>query len=189
MTNDNTANWALLDNSSTKLPLKMFTFNAMRAIIQKFWLISFLSSSSKVVSVFLLAFFTFSISRFLLSHRCVELTTSCLFCISFPQCFLDCRLSLLFRNFFLFLLLLCFSCFFSFLFFFFLSISFSLLFINLCLWLLLFHFFFFVLFTFAFAFLFIVNTKVIHHLLELFILEFLLFLLAQLLYWFRLYKQ
>ena len=165
----------------------MFTFNAMRAIIQKFWLISFLSSSSKVVSVFLLAFFTFSISCFLLSHRCVELTTCCLFCISFLKCFLDCSLSLLFRNFFLLLLLLSFSCFFSFLFFFFLSISFSFLFINLCLGLLLFHFFFFVLFTFAS--LLLVNAKVIHHLLKLFILESLLFLLAQLLYWFSLYMQ
>ena len=184
MTNDNTANWALLDNSSTKLPLKMFTFNAMRAIIQKFWLISFLSSSSKVVSVFLLAFFTFSISCFLLSHRWVELTTSCLFCISFPQCFLDCSLPLFFCYFFLFLLLLCFSCFFSFLFLFFLSISFSLLFVNLCLWLLLFHLFFFALFTFAFLLFF--NTKIVHHLLKLFILKFLLLLLAQLLYRFRL---
>ena len=161
----------------------MFTFNVMRAIMQKFWLISFLSSSTKVVSVFLLAFFTFSISCFLLSHRWVELTTSSLFCISFPQCFLDCSLSLLFCYFFLFLLLLCFSCLFSFLFLFFLSISFSLLFINLCLWLLLFHLFFFVLF--AFAFLFIINAEVIHHLLKLFILEFLLLLLAQLFYWLR----
>ena len=129
----------------------MFTFNAMRAIIQKFWLISFLSSSSKVISVFLLAFFTFSISRFLLSHRCVELTTCCLFCISFLKCFLDSSLSLLFRNFFLLLLLLSFSCFFSFLFFFFLSICFSLLFINLNLSFL-FHFFFFALLLFLLLF-------------------------------------
>ena len=159
----------------------------MRAIIQKFWLISFLTSSSKVVSVFLLTFFTFSISCFLLSHRCIELTTTCLFCISFLKCFLKCCLPLLFCYFFLFLLLLCFSCFFSFLFLFFLSISFTLLFINFRLWLLLFHFFFFVLFTLAF--LFIVNAEVIHHLLKLFILEFLLLLLAQLFYWFRLYMQ
>ena len=164
----------------------MFTFNVMRAIMQKFWSISYLISSSKVVSVFLLTFFTFSISCFLLSHRRIELTTSCLFCISFLQCFLNCRLSLLFCYLFLFLLLLCFSFLFSFLSFFFLSICFSLLFVNLCLWLLLFHFFFFVLFTFTI--LFIIDAEVIHHLLELFILKFLLLLLAQLFYWFSLYK-
>ena len=153
----------------------------------RFTQISYHCSSSKVISVFLLSLFTFSIRCFLLGNRRINYATTCLLSFSLFQCFSNCSLSFLFCQLFRLLLLFSLSCFFSFLFFFFLSISFSFLFINLCLGLLLFHFFFFVLFTFAS--LLLVNAKVIHHLLKLFILESLLFLLAQLLYWFSLYMQ